>query len=293
MAALPIYHYGRSIRRATYQLLDLFNEYVIHRYDASGVSTQVLNVPIKFGPADNLFWEVEEDDKGDASVNENPLHPILTLPRMGLSFDGLSPGTTPRATLKTHPVWYVSGADPDAGFVKSYIPISVNMGYNLALATKSIDDQLQLMEQVYEVFYPLCFIEMPLNELGYGNFARWPVKLVNTTGPRLETTTNENPWFRTDFTLNVRGWIYKMAEASGSQIYEVTTNLYTRYWGETDATGASAWVDTGDSLNVSAVPSAISALSGVTDITIKDENYVLAVSAYMMSGTEPSAADYS
>lgn len=280
----PTYHYGRAVRKCTYQILDMFNEFKIKRYDPSGNVTDTRTVPIRFGPKEKLYEEINEDLQ--QTPTDNPLNPQRSLPRMGLSFDGIRPGNLKRPTFRGLPVYFMSGSDPTGVWTKTYLPIPAVFNYTLILAGKYMDDLLQMYEQTYVWFHPLMSIEMPQDPLGL-NFVRWPVKATSWQGPDSKgdgySSTN-NPIYTAEVTLEVVGNLWRYQEADNNQIYTVCANFYP--YAQGDVSGMSAYQY--EELILSAVPSAISAYSGSSAGTIdisgtgNDEDYFMALNQYII-----------
>ena len=199
----PTYGYGRVTRRLSYQLLDLFNEFQIKRYDPSGGVTDTRTVPIRFGPKEKLYEEIYEDQ--NKTVTENPLNPQRSLPRMGLSFDGIGKGKMNRPSMRGIPTYYLSGTSPSGTWTKSYLPVAARFDYTLIMAGKYMEDLLQMHEQIFVWFYPLMTVSMPQDPLGL-EMIEWPVEATNWTGPNSHgdgySSTN-NPIYTTEVKLAI------------------------------------------------------------------------------------------
>lgn len=261
------YHYGRAVRRCTYQLLDLFNRLNIYRYDPSGNINQIMEVPVRFGPKDKLYEEINTDRREHTLNSENPLQPMLSLPRMGLEFNGLIPNKekfwASNKTLKLQFPISVSAAPLQ--YSEQQMPVPTKFSYTLSLACKYMDDMLQLYEQVYSMFYPTLAIQMPLDELGYLEMQWWHIHDMKFTGPFNTQTTDDNSYWITEISFNVDGWVYKYQTPSGVvPIHKVFVDI-AGSGAENWPSGASGY----ERITVSAYPSAISgsvsAISGLTD----------------------------
>ena len=288
MATPPLYHYGRSIRKTTIQLLDLFNQFVIKRYELSAGSYQVsatdtLMVPVRFGPKEKLHEDLVAGEL--SGITENYYHPILTLPMMVLSFHGLQFDRGRwRAPFQTN-YWQVDGPG-GATWTKAGYPIPVIFQYTLSLATKYYDEQLQLIEQLYEKFFPNLYIYGTLNELGMGSGqAKIPVQMNEFKGPNLQETSLKEgmaAWFNTDIYMGVYGYIFKFQDPTGTQqpIETVITDVHSIAYSGRNA------VHEKDILTVSAVASAISAVeaSGASATGTDPESYYSTLQYYVMSG---------
>jgi len=292
MATAPKYHYGRSIRKTTIQLLDLFNQFVIKRYELSAGSYQVsatdtLMVPIRFGPKEKLHEDLLAGEV-TGNVTQNYYHPLLQLPMMILSFHGVQYDPTRWRAPFQSVYWQIEGPS-GATWTKAGMPIPVIFQYTLSLATKYYDEQLQLYEQIYEKFFPNLYIYGTLNELGIagsaGEQAKLPVQMNEFRGPDLQEKSLKEgmaAWFNTDIYMSVYGYIFKFQDPSGTQepIYHVDTDVHATSYDDKDTMHEKM------KLTVSAVPSAINAveLSGYEATGDSDGSYYEALQYYVMSG---------
>jgi hypothetical protein len=271
----PAYHYGRGVRRCTYQLLDLLNEMQIKRYDPSGNVEATIVVPIKFGPADKLYWELYQDANDTSTIN--PLNPLLSLPRMGLTFRGFEKSINQRVNNLYFPVYY---EDSSGSPSKTLLPINAKYHYMLSMAAKYLDDLLQLYEQVFALFYPVLYVEMPMDELALGQMSRWDVKVEQIVQPHLDVDDSrskmENSFWRCDIHFNCEGWVYKYQHPPSTTfgpIYRVSGNVL------------SLTTSAGETVIVSAVPSAISAYhESSASYYGTDEDYYQAIQPYYITG---------
>jgi hypothetical protein len=283
---VPTYHYGRTTRRCTYEILDIFNTFQIKRYDPSGTVTDTRTVPIRFGPKDKLYEEIYNDENINAT--ENPLHPILSLPRMGLSFDGILPRIGKRATFKGLPLYFKQGESPSGTWAKTYQPIPATLNYSLIMAGKYMDDLLQMYEQVFVWFHPQMFIRMPFDPLAL-QWEKWPVNASTWTGPNSKGdgyTATSFPIYTAEVRLSVQGWLYRYedGDAGSAQIHRVSANVYPQEQSAQSAASAYEY----DEMVVSAVPSAITAYSGASGLgpsgTGNDADYYEKLTHYMITG---------
>lgn len=290
MATPPMYHYGRSIRKTTIQILDLFNQFVIKRYALSAGSYQVsatdtLLVPVKFGPKEKLHEDLIVGDIS-GNISDNYYHPILQLPMMVLSFHGLNFDPKRwRAPFQT--VYWAIESENGMTWTKAGMPVPVIFQYTLSIATKYYDEQVQLIEQLYEKFFPNLYIYGTFNELGLGSGeAKIPVQMNNFKGPSLQEANLKDgmaAWFNTDVYMSVYGYIFKFQDPSGVQtpIHTVETDIHNVEYLEQDNYHET------DRLTVSAVPSAISAVEASGYLASGDEydSYYSQLQYYVMSGT--------
>ena len=284
----PTYHYGRAVRKCTYQILDIFNEFQIKRYDPSGNVTDTRTVPILFGPKEKLYEEMYQD--ANETVTVNPSEPQRSLPRMGLSFDGIKPGAILRPTFKGIPLYFLSGESPSGVWTKTYFPVPANFDYTLIMAGKYMDDLLQMYEQVFVWFHPQMTIDMPQDPLGL-SMQKWDVNASQWTGPDSKgdipgyTQTN-NAIYTASINLQIIGNLWRAQDGGGNDmIYTVCANAYP--YAQSAVQDMSAYEYEG--LVVSAVPSAISAYSGSSAVTAQsgtgnDEDYYMALTRYTITG---------
>lgn len=146
----------QSIRKYTLGLLDTFNDIYLERIDRAGIKNYI-NVPISFGSKDKAFVlnqkELEQWYQGNYNV----------LPRMSLSLLTMNKDSK-RDTSRLHTI---NAKKDGQNYTFQYNAVSYTFTYELAIATRSMSELTNVLEQILPSFNPsvrLVIKEMELHE---------------------------------------------------------------------------------------------------------------------------------
>jgi hypothetical protein len=121
----------------------LFSHIKIARTNSAGVVTQTINVPITYGPKEKVIVRLQQNPSLDRQVQ-------VTLPRLAFEITNYAYDAS-RMPNRNNRLIY-NGADGTSKAV--YAPVPWNIDINLYLLTKSIEDSLDVMEQIVPSFAP-------------------------------------------------------------------------------------------------------------------------------------------
>lgn len=139
------YFYHEIFRKTIISFGSLFNEIVIHHTDSSGNITDVIEVPLAYGPTQKFLARLEQ-----APDLSNPVQ--ITLPRMAFEFTGITYDSSRKVTTTQT---FVSKSIQDGTDVKkAYMPVPYNMSFELSIMSKLNEDALQIIEQILPYFQP-------------------------------------------------------------------------------------------------------------------------------------------
>jgi len=136
----PFYH--ETIRSAIVGFGKMFSNIKIVRKNEGSTVEQELYVPIAYGPKEK--WTVRLDQ--DSSL-EN--HTYTTLPRLSFEMTGISYDPLRKTGRVNEIVKNSSG-----GRQKIWAPVPYNMDVQLNCLTKTTEDGLQIVEQIFPYFTP-------------------------------------------------------------------------------------------------------------------------------------------
>src|SRR5580693_1176095 len=166
-------YYFASLRKFTVGFGTLFDNIIVYRFSGNGGTgdiTKTIQVPLAYGPTEKWLNELKEYVHAPQMLENDPTAKATrvrkTLPRMSfemtnLAYDKSRKLQTIRGVQKA-----VLGSNPQA-VVKQLNPVPFDIQYDLTIATKYIDDGLQILEQILPNFTPswtLNIIDIP--ELG-------------------------------------------------------------------------------------------------------------------------------
>lgn len=124
----------------------LFNNVRIERYDEEGNTTQLIKVPIAYGPREKFLARAIDNPTG--------LPPYaITLPRIAFEISSIQYASNRKLqTLnKTLSKKDVNGVNV---YKKAYSPAPYDVGFKLEILTKTMEDGLKIVEQILPYFTP-------------------------------------------------------------------------------------------------------------------------------------------
>lgn len=107
-----------------------------------GVTEQTIQVPIAYAPKEKWIVRIEQDP-----TLEN--HIYTTLPRLSFEITGMNYD----AGRKTNRMNYITCGDGN-GITRVYSPVPYNIDISLYCLTKTQEDALQIVEQIFPYFTP-------------------------------------------------------------------------------------------------------------------------------------------
>jgi hypothetical protein len=137
--------YFETLRKMVVYFGTLFNEIVITRTDSSGEITQVMKVPLVYGPKEKVLARVDADPNIDRDA-------AIVLPRMAFKFEAMN-----YVSGRKRPDWsrYIV-ADPDDlnKFKRQYQEVPYDFQFTLWVYSKLVEDGNKVVEQIVPFFTP-------------------------------------------------------------------------------------------------------------------------------------------
>jgi hypothetical protein len=151
--------FGHStIRNCTIGFGALFNGLKINRYSSNGTVTAQLDIPLAYSAQEK--WAAKL--KGNPDLQRST---SITLPRM--AFQLVKPQYDPERKLNSNNKFTNIVAGNPSKLYQAYSPVPYNLFFELYLASKTIEDGLQMLEQILPYFTPAYNISInTLPELG-------------------------------------------------------------------------------------------------------------------------------
>ena len=145
------YFYHQTSRKMVVAFGSLFNNIEVRRTDSSDAVTEVIKIPLSYGPKDKMLVRISQDP----SLNPNV---ALTVPRMGfeltsMTYDGARKLNTMGRNVK---------AGTTSGLKKQYNPVPYNWDFSLYVFVKNAEDGTQILEQILPFFTPEFTVTMTL-----------------------------------------------------------------------------------------------------------------------------------
>ena len=139
------YFYNEILRRTVISFGSLFNNISIKHTDSSGAVTDIIKVPLAYGPTQKFLARLEQSPDLNKSTQ-------ITLPRMSFEFTGLTYDSSRKVT--TTQTFLTKDVTNGTEVKKAYMPVPYNMAFELSLMCKLNDDALQIIEQILPYFQP-------------------------------------------------------------------------------------------------------------------------------------------
>ncbi len=144
------YFYHQTSRKMVVAFGSLFNNIEVRRTDSADAVTEVIKIPLSYGPKDKMLVRISQDP----SLNPNV---ALTVPRMGfeltsMTYDGARKLNTMGRNVKKG----------TTGLKKQYNPVPYNWDFSLYVFVKNAEDGTQILEQILPFFTPDFTVTMTL-----------------------------------------------------------------------------------------------------------------------------------
>jgi hypothetical protein len=136
--------YHQSVRKYIIMFGNMFNDIVVRRLNANGVSLQAVSVPLAYGPKEKFLVRITQDPNLDQQV-------AIQLPRMGFEMTTLAYDGVRRLSSSTRNVKII---DDKNKLNFTYVPVPYDMNFSLYAYVRNADDGAQIMEQIVPYFGP-------------------------------------------------------------------------------------------------------------------------------------------
>mgnify|MGYP003140611274 FL=1 len=192
------YFNNESLRKLVVGFGNLFNDLYVGKYDDNGNLLEKNRIPLTYSPKEKFIRRIQEP-----STISDDVRTEITLPRMGFEMLGMNYDPTRKANKLRITQKQVD--DEKAIFNYAEVPYLVNFG--LYAFTRTIDENLQLVEQVASVFTPEFIISMNFNELN--KKVNVPIILTSIgTSELFEGSFLEKRLVTTTFSFIAKSYVY-------------------------------------------------------------------------------------
>ena len=144
------YFYHQTSRKMVVAFGSLFNTIEVRRTDSSDAVTEVVKIPLSYGPKDKMLTRISADPNLNPKV-------ALTVPRMGfeltsMTYDGTRKLNTMNRNVKKG----------TTGLKKQFNGVPYNWEFSLYIFVKNAEDGTQILEQILPFFTPDFTFSMTL-----------------------------------------------------------------------------------------------------------------------------------
>jgi len=166
------YFYHQILRKTVIAFGTLFNDISIKHTNSSDIVTDIIKVPLAYGPTQKFLARLEQSPDLSKSTQ-------ITLPRMSFEFTGITYDSSRKVT--TTQQFTVADKTTNTVTKKAYMPVPYNMQFELSIMSKLNDDALQIVEQILPYFQPAYNLTVTLVESGINEKRDIPIVLENIT----------------------------------------------------------------------------------------------------------------
>ena len=144
------YFYHQTSRKMVVAFGTLFNTIEVRRTNSSDEVTEVVKIPLSYGPKDKMLARITSDPNLSSSV-------ALTVPRMGFELTSMTYDSARKLNTIGRNV-----AKGTTGLKKQYNPVPYKYDFSLFIFVKNAEDGTQILEQILPFFTPEFTITMTL-----------------------------------------------------------------------------------------------------------------------------------
>jgi|TARA_B100001093_G_scaffold236497_1_gene226576 hypothetical protein len=204
---LGTYSYNEIFRKTVIGFGTIFNNIEVKR--VSGSKTEVMKVPLAYGPKDKFLARLAQAGTSDERSTQ------ISLPRLSFEISGFSYDSS----RKVSPTQVIRHVDSNDGSKtkKSFMPVPYNVDFELAILSKNQDDGLQILEQILPVFQPMFNITINLVD-AIGEKKDFPITL---------NSVNYDDDYEGDFTTR-RTLIYTLSFTAKTYLYGPVTDVSSK-----------------------------------------------------------------
>ena len=246
--------YNETIRNTVVGFGCLFNEIYVVRKDNSGNETSRFKVPITYAPKEKFIRMLNEYSGLKGSANERDISTIL--PRIGFNIEAINyDAERKRNTLSKR--YTASSVSNQIKTEYAEVPYAVD--FFLTVAARSMEDGLQIIEQILAYFTPEFTVTM--NFTDSRNRIDVPIVLTSVASEidfEGDTSTQRSIIFNLAFTA--RTYVYGPTKES-----KIITKVDTTFFNaDFDAQGNLSTSMTGGSDDHKKAPALARVIAGIT-----------------------------
>jgi len=204
------YYYYKALRKTITQFLDMFNDIKIARYTQKGVFDKYIEVPLKFGMKEKIWYWLNER-------KDDEMLPIISVTMSSIEY------SLERATNKYRSICV---SQTDGGDLTRFLnPVPYDISFQVGIWGLYMTDIDQILEQILPYFQPYVFMRLYIEELD----ATFDVKVIFTSATpetELEWTDDNFRVLKWTLEFQVQTYLFRPVETVGT-IGKIYLNYYT------------------------------------------------------------------
>lgn len=214
--------YFASIRKLTAAVGSLFNNITISRFSntgGTGTKIRTIKVPLMYATGDKSYVFEEQHNPAQSSVQTKISFPRISYQLIDMEYD-------PSRKLPTMNNSIVAtSADPSV-YIKQLTPVPYNFIYEVYVGSKTIDDGLQIIEQILPAFCPS--FNLVVKEIPQLNITRDVPVIFNSISKEdyVEGAFEDERILMWTLTFTAKSYLYPNI-TDAAIIKKVLTSIYT------------------------------------------------------------------
>ena len=176
------YFYNQTLRKLTLAFGGLFDEIYISK-DTSDGKIERTRVPLTYSGKEKFIRRINEASSISSSVKIETLLPKMAFEMTTLQYDPT------RKINKINKKFKSSLVNGETYTQQAYSEVPYNVQFSLYCFTRTVDDNLQIMEQILPYFSPEFIVTLKMNEVD-----------TNVDVPIILNTTNMTEQYEGDMT---------------------------------------------------------------------------------------------
>ena len=209
--------YNESIRKLVIGFGSLFNNLNVRHFDSSGSVLKTIRLPISYSPKEKFIARLNEG----GSIIEDKAKVKAILPRLGFEITGVNYDST-RTINKLKKMRKRDGLTTTSMFNE----VPYNISFGLYSFTSSIDENLQVIEQILPFFSPEFVVSINMNSVHQK--VDIPITLSNVNiQEEYEGNFFNRRFISTTFEFLAKSYVYgPISSGTGGIITAITGDFY-------------------------------------------------------------------
>jgi len=138
-------YYNQHIRNLVSVFGTLFNDLKVQKRDSLGNILETNKVPLSYGPKQKFIARLKEEPNLSSSI-------ALKLPRMAFEITSMDYDSTAKLNKQIKDTYAHPTDSYKRQYLRTYAPY--NVGFQLSILAKNMDEGLQIVEQILPLFQP-------------------------------------------------------------------------------------------------------------------------------------------
>lgn len=232
-------YYNESIRKIVVAFGSMFNDIQLRQTNSLG-DLELIRVPLAYGPKEKFIRRIEEQ-----SSISNSTKVQITLPILGFNITDITYDSTRKRNTMQRRKTHVAGST--AAYMSSnYTEVPYNFNISLYAFTRTMNDSLQIMEQILPYFTPEFNVTVNFNDVNKKvdvPIVLQSVSLEEDYEGDFDTRRN----LTSEFSFTVKANVYGPVKKSNVIAYTETTffNLFEENYLTSGPSGALSRIDVG------------------------------------------------